>query len=407
VAARTSSFQFKGEAADIADVGKQLRVGAILVGSVRKAGSRVRITAQLVKVADGFQLWSETYDRELDDIFAVQDDIARSVSDALLGKDGSSIAPGGNTEAYNLFLQGKYFAARRNREDLEKAASYYEQALKIDPGFARAWVGLAGAHNDQADWGYVPLAEGYRQARQEVEKALQLDPDLAEAHASLGWIRLSHDWNWSGAHAAYRRALQLKPGSAKAVLGAACLAASLGRFEESIRLSRRAVELDPLSLTTYNNLGVHASKAGRLDEAEAAWRKALELNPEYPNAHALLGQLDLARSNPTAALQEIEREKEPSWRRQGLALVYHALGTKKEADAALRELLEKDKEDSAFQIAQVYAFRGEADEAFKWLERAHAQRDPGLAEMKGDLLLKSLESDPRYSAFLKKMRLPS
>jgi TolB-like protein/Tfp pilus assembly protein PilF len=409
VAARTSSFQFKGKTADVASIGRQLRVGTILEGSVRKAGRHVRITAQLVKVEDGFELWSETYDRELDDIFGVQEDIARSVSSALkLRLLGEAGAPGarGNADAYNLYLQGRYFADRRTREDLEKAVSYYQQALKLDPRYARAWVGLADAHSDQADQGSVPLAEGYRKAHEEVDKALELDPDLAEAHAALGRIRLTYDWDWSGADATYKRALELEPGDARVVREAANLAATLGRFDEALRLDRRAAELDPLSVTAHYRLGLHTSYVGRLDEAEAAFHKALDLNPEYPAAHALLGRVFLARSKAQAALEEIERETEPSWRRYGLALAYHALGRKGEADAALAELLEKDSEGAAFQIAEVYAFRGEKDKAFEWLERAYAQRDGGLSQMKGDPLLRSLESDPRYAAFLKKMRLP-
>jgi TolB-like protein/Flp pilus assembly protein TadD/predicted Ser/Thr protein kinase len=387
VAARTSSFQFKGKTADIASIGKQLNVGAILEGSVRKAGSRVRVTAQLVKVADGFHLWSETYDRELENIFAVQDEIARSVSDALkvrlLARETPSAARGGNAEAYNLYLQGKYFRDRRSRQDLEKAVSYYEQALRLDPGHARAWVGLADAHSSQADRGFVPVDEGYRKAREAVEKALELDASLAEAHATLGWIRSSYGWDWSGAEAAFKRALELEPGNAVVVRQAASLAATLGRLEEAIRLDQRAVELDPLSVRAHSNLGLYAWFAGRLDEAEAAYRKALELNPEYTSANLGLGRVHLSRSQPQAALQEMQRVEDPFWRRYGLALAYHSLGEKKDADAALGELLEKDEETAAFQIAEVYAFRGETDKAFAWLERAYAQRDGGLSEMKG------------------------
>jgi serine/threonine protein kinase/tetratricopeptide (TPR) repeat protein len=411
VTGRTSSFQFKDRNEDPRVIGQKLNVTTLLEGSVRKAGNRVRITAQLVNVADGFHLWSETYDRELTDIFAVQDDIAGSVSNAmkvtLLGKDKPPPAPrAGNVEAYNLYLQGKYFSTRRSKEALEKAIDYYEQALRLDPGYALAWVGLAEAHSLQAETTYVPVHEGYRKSRQEVEKALTLDPNLAAAHAALGGIRRSYDWDWSGADAAFKRALELEPGNATVVRGAAVLAATLGRFEEALDLNRRAVELDPLSVPSRLYLGFTALRAGRLDEAEVALRKALELNPEYPNGHQPLGLVYLMQSKPEAALQEMEREKEPFWHRYGLALVYYALGRKREADAALAELLEKDKQGTAFQIAEVYAFRGDADESFDWLEEAYAQRDPGLARIKGDPLLKSLEADPRYKAFLEKMRLP-
>jgi TolB-like protein/class 3 adenylate cyclase/Flp pilus assembly protein TadD len=412
VAARTSSFQFKGKNEDLRTVGEKLNVGAILEGSVRRQGSRVRITAQLIKVGDGFHLWSETYDREMNDIFAVQDEIARSVAGslkvALLGKKTAiPSAQGTNAEAYNAYLQGEYFLKRHGKENLEKSLGYYEQAINLDPGYAPAWVGLAAARSDQADRGYLPVEEGYRKAREAAERALALDANLAEAHAAMGGIKMSYDWDWAGADASFQRALALEPGNAKFVRNAGQLAKTLGRFDEALAQDRRAVELDPLSVPAHNTLGFAAYYAGRRDEAAAALKKAIELNPEFPNSHALLGQVYLAQAHPQQALAEMEREPEPAVRLQGQALAYYALGRKKESDAALAELIAKYQAEAAVQIAEVYAFRGEADRAFEWLERAYSQRDSGLAEMKGDPLLKSLERDPRYAAFLKKMRLPA
>ena len=412
VAARTSSFQFKGKTEDLRTVGEKLNVGTILEGSVRKEGSRVRITAQLIKVADGFHLWSETYDRELKDVFAVQDEIARSVAGSLKvalleGKTATPSASGTNAEAYSAYLQGRYFYERRSKENLEKSVGYYEQAIKLDPSYALAWVGLAMARISQADGGYLPAKDGYGKAREAAERALALDANLAEAHAAMGWIKMSYDWDWAGADASYQRALALEPGNATVVRRAAELAATLGRFEEAMALDRRAVELDPLSVPTHRSLGLHAYGAGRLEEAAAAFKKALELNPEYPASHNSLGLVYLVQAHPQEALAEMEREPEPTWRLQGLALAYHALGRKKESDAALAEYVAKYHADWAYQIAEMYAFRGEADRAFEWLDRAYAQRDPGLAEMTGDPLLKSLERDPRYATFLKKMRLPA
>jgi len=410
VAARTSSFQFKGKNEDLRTVGEKLNVGAILEGSVRKQGSRVRITAQLIKVGDGFHLWSETYDREMNDIFAVQDEIARSVAGslkvALLGKKTAiPSSQGTNADAYNAYLQGEYFLKRHGKENLEKSLGYYEQTIKLDPGYAPAWVGLAAARSDQADRGYLPVEEGYRKAREAAERALALDANLAEAHAAMGGIKMSYDWDWAGAEASYQRALALEPGNAKFVRNAGMLAKTLGRFDEALAQDRRAVELDPLSVPAHNTLGFAAYYAGRREEAAAALKKALELNPEFPGSHNSLGQVYLAQSHPQEALAEMEREPEPELRLQGQALAYHALGRKKESDVALAELIAKYQAEAAFQIAEVYAFRGEADRALEWLERAYSQRDSGLAEMKGDPLLKSLERDPRYAAFLKKMRL--
>jgi len=414
VVARTSSFQFKGKNEDLRTVGEKLNVSTILEGSVRKEGNRVRIAAQLIKTGDGFHLWSETYDRELKDVFAVQDEIARSVAGslkvALLG-DKTATAPARttttNTEAYKTYLQGKYFLDRTGKENVEKAVAYFEQAIKLDPGYAPAWVGLAQSHSEQGDLGYLPVDEGYRKAREAVERALTLDANLAEAHVALGRIRWSYDWEWAGADASYQRALALEPGNAKALLGAADLAGTLGRFEEAMALHRRAVELDPLNTLGHLFLGSAAYYAGRLEEAVVAIKKTLELNPEFPIAHTALGQVYLAQAHPQEALAEMERESEPPMRLYGQALAYHALGRKKESDAALAELIAKFHAESAYQVAEVYAFRGETDRAFDWLERGYTQHDGGLPFMKGDPLLKSLERDPRYAAFLKKMRLPA
>jgi serine/threonine-protein kinase len=410
VAARTSSFRFKGKNEDVRIVGEKLNVITVLEGSVRKEGKRVRITAQLIKTGDGFHLWSETYDRELQDVFEVQDEIARSVAGSLKVKLlGSIVTPSvqeKNTNAYNAYLQGRYFFERRGKENLEKAIAYFEEAIKLDPDYAEAWAGLALTRFTQADRVYLPLQEGYRKAREAAERALALDPNLAEAHAAMGWIKKNYDWDWSGADASYQRALALEPGNATVVRGAAVLALNLGRFEQALSLDRRAAELDPLSASTQNNIGVDAYYAGRLDEAVLAVKKTLDLNPERPIAHWLLGLIYLAQSRPQEELAEMEREPESAYRLQGLALAYHGLGRKKESDAALAEYIAKYPADGAYQIAQIYALRGESDRAFEWLERAYAQRDSGLVQIKGDPLLKSIEHDPRHAAFLQKMRLP-
>jgi serine/threonine protein kinase/Tfp pilus assembly protein PilF len=411
VTARTSSFQFKGKSEDLRAIGQKLNVASVLEGSVRKEGKRVRITAQLISANDGFLLWSETYERQLDDIFAVQEDIARSVAGALkvtlLGRNVP--APSSqtkNADAYNSYLQGRYFYVRRSKEDLERAISYYMSAIHLDSNYAAAWAGLAEAHHRQADNGYIPVDEGYRKARQEVERALALDENLAEAHAEMGWIKRAHDWDWEGADAAYQRALTLDPGNATALRGAAVLAFTMGRLDEAIESDYRAVRLDPLNIPTHHNLGLHAYYAGRLDEAADALKKALELNPDRPGTRNLLGRVYLAQSQPQQALNEMERETDPVWRLYGLSLTYQAVGRKTDADAALATFIHNHQETMAFQIAEVFAYRGEIDRAFEWLDRAYTLHDSGMADIKGDPLLKSLERDLRYTAFLKKMRLP-
>ncbi len=411
VTARTSSFQFKGKNEDLRIIGKKLNVGAILEGSVRKQGNRVRITAQLIKTADGFHLWSETYDRELNDIFAVQEEIANSVATSLrvklLGEpSAASLAPSINAEAYTAFLQGRYFFERRSKTDLLKALDFYQRSLKLDPSYALAWTGLAWTYGIQAGDGYVPVDEGYRRAQQAAEKALALDEDIAEAHAVMGWIKTSHDWDWAGADAAFKRALALEPGNATVVREAAFLVAALGRFDEATALARQAVEMDPLNASSYVSLGIDCYYAGRPEEAVAALNKALELNPQRPLPHHFLGRIYLGQRRMQDALTEMENEPDPLFRQFGLVLAYHALGRKAASDAALAAFVAQYQAEAAFQVAEMHGFRGEYDQAFAWLERAYLQRDSGLAQIKGDPLLKNVERDPRYATFLIKMRLP-
>ncbi len=408
VTARTSSFQFKGKTGDLHTIGEKLHVATVLEGSVRKQGNRVRITAQLIKVSDGFHLWSETYERDLTDIFAVQEDVARSVAAALkitlAGRMPSARAT--TPEAYSAYLQGRYFHHPFTREGLEKAAVYYQEAIRLDPKYAPAWAGLAQVHSIQAGLVYIPSPEGYRKAREETERALALDPNLAEAHAALGSIKRAYDWDWAGAGVSYERALVLEPGNSWIAQDAAWVVGTLGRWDEALRLAHRAVELDPLRPGTHQTVGNVYWCVGRLDEAVAALHMALQLNPAQPFVHSTLVRVYLAKSLPREALAAAEAEPHPLFRLQGLALAYHGLGRRQQADQALARLIATYQVDGAFQIAEAYAFRGQADRAFAWLDRAYVQRDPGLSDTKGDPLLKSLEPDPRYPAFLKKMRLP-
>ena len=411
VAGRTSAFQFKGKNEDLRVIGQKLNVATVLEGSVRKEGHRVRITAQLIKVDDGFHLWSETYDRELNDIFAVQEEIARAVAGslkvALLGeKTVTPSSRGTNAEAYNAYLQGRYFLERRSQENMDRALGYFEQAIKLDPAYAPAWVAMAMTHNRQAYFGYVPYAEGFRRGRAAAEQALALDRSLAGAYAELGLVQMAHDWDWGGADASFKRALTLEPGNVTVVLLAADLALALGRLDEALALNRRSVELDPLNAEAQFFGGVFALYAGRLDEAAASFKKALELNPAYPSTRVFLGRVYLAQSHPEEALAEMDREPEVYWRLYGQALAYHAMGRKREADAALAEMTVKHEALAPFQIACVYAFRGEADRAFEWLERSYTRGDTGLIWLKTDPHLKGLERDARWPPFMKKMRLP-
>jgi tetratricopeptide (TPR) repeat protein len=252
----------------------------------------------------------------------------------------------------------------------------------------------------------VPVAEGYRRAREAAEKALALDPQLADAHLAMGWIQSTYDWDWAAADASFRKALDLEPGSAEALRYAGRQALTLGRWSEAIDLINKAIERDPLRPNTYNTLGFALQAVNRDTEAEAAFRKALELDPDGAYRHYTIGRALLLQGKTDAALQEMQQETEEVWRLSGLPLVFHALGRRSESDAALAALKGKYGDVAAYQIAQVHAFRGEADLAFEWLERAYDQRDGGLADIKSDRLMQRLVGDPRYKAFLRKLKLP-
>jgi TolB-like protein len=421
VAARTSSFTFKGKEVTIGEIGRALNVSTVLEGSVRKAGSRVRIAVQLVKVVDGFHLWSETYDRTLEDIFAVQDDIARSVVKelraTLLGEGPDSKASEeaeaevanaarGRTkdpEAHRLALQGRHMIERLTRVDVMRGIEYLHSALQKDSNHALAWVDLSRAHLTAAGYGWEPSNEGVAAARKAAERALAIEPDLSEGHVMLGRVRLYFDWDWEGARESYRRAMELAPGNAVGRHGAGILAQNEGRTEEALALYRRAVDQDPLSAAAYHRLGGAYLAAGRLAEAEASLRKSIELAPQRVVAHSFLALVFLAQGRLGEAREEAERESEGVYRLLALTAIYRAEGRPGDSDLALRALVENGSADGAFQIAEAYAMRDELDMAFEWLERARAQRDPGLAEIKGSHLLRSLHADSRWNAFLKKM----
>jgi TolB-like protein/Tfp pilus assembly protein PilF len=408
VTSRTSSFSFKGNNVDIKTIAARLNVKHILEGSVRKSGNSLRITAQLIDVETDAHLWSDTYEGTLENIFAVQDTISHSVAEALkivlLEKETATHRRETHPQAYNAFLLGKHFASQR--KDWEKAVRYFQQALAIDSNYAPAWAELSSVHSAQANDGILPLSVGYEQARREAEKALALDPNLANAQLQMGWIKRRYDWDWSGADAYYQRALELDGGNARVLSAAAGLTRTLGRVDESVRLMRRAVELNPVSAGWHFNLGLYAADAGLIDESQAAFEKCLELSPHFPNGPSALGLVHLLKGNADSALATIITESEPDWKLHALALTYHALGKKKESDNVLAELIKEFQDEDAYQIAEIYAYRGEPDKAFEWLERAYNQRDGGLASIKVNLWLRTIQKDPRYALFLKKLRLP-
>ena len=387
VIGRTSSFQFKGKNEDLRVIARKLGVDHLLEGSVRKEGSRIRITAQLIRASDGSHLWSETYDRTLDDVFKVQDEIANAAAQAMRVTLFAGQLPERNAsaagEAHNLYLEGRYFFKRRTKDDYEKAIVSFKRALEADSGFAPAWAGLAWVYALQAGLGLIPAESGSKQARDAAQRALGLDSKLVEAHTAMVYILTGYDWDWAAADAEVQQLLALDSGNADALYSAGLLARTLGRFDEAISLYQQAIARDPLNARLHNNLGLALYHSGSLAEAEEQLRKLLELSPGIAAGQAHLSKVLIARGQPEAALRAIEKESSEAWRMIGLPLAYHALGRVAESDAALRALSQKFAGEWAYQIAEVHAFRGEIDEAFAWLDRAYAQRDGGFSEMKG------------------------
>jgi TolB-like protein/DNA-binding winged helix-turn-helix (wHTH) protein/predicted Zn-dependent protease len=414
VVGRSSAFQFEGKNEDLRSVGRKLGVANILEGSVRKEGSRVRITVALTKVDDGFQLWTETYDREINHIFAAQDEIARAVTGALqiklLSPSSPELSPGSrsiNPEAYQAYLQGQYFIARgQDERDLDRALSYADQAIKLDANYASAWAQRSQVLETMARIGRSENAEGYRHARESAEKAIALDPTLATGYLAMAMVQMNHDWDWEGADTSLKRAGLLEPGSAEVLRSRAYLARELGRVDEAIQLYQQAIGLDPLKANFYLALGYELYVGARYGETQAMLQRAQDLNPQLSSLHLTRGQILLSEGRQREALAEMANDIGEWQKLSGESLAFYALGRREESDGTLQKLIATHQNDCAYQIAEVYAYRGEADKAFEWLDRAYRQRDPGTPELKSDPLMKSLRQDRRYSELLKKMSLP-
>lgn len=411
VTARTSAFAFKNENVDIRIIGEKLGVRTILEGSVQKVGDRLRITARLVDTGSGSYLWSENYDRNVTDIFAVQDDIGNSVMAALTATFGDDMIAvptyedTRNAVAYNAYLQGRYFFERRSEINFHRAINYFEQALAVEPGFAAAHAALARTHIRMASVGYVPAEEGYESGRISTEAALALDPDLAEAYIALGERKTLHEWDWGAADAAYQRAQSINPYNTAAVIGAARIAGAFGRFEDSIRFLEDVLASDPLAFEAHHLLGHFYFYTGRNSEAADALRKAIELYPGITGTRLVLGEVYLADSQLEAALEVMREETGAPWRRAGLAYAYSALGYVEQARAAMEELIEHDRNISAYQIATAYAYGGDLGNAIDWLQLAFEQRDSAMLELYGAPGLAQLHDDPRFRDILRKLKV--
>ena len=411
---RSSSFLFKGKSDDSRTIGEKLGVANLLEGSVRKQGDRVRIVAELINAADGRTLWSETYDRELKDVFAVQSEIAVAVTEQLkiklLGVPAKSDAAPSNDNlaAYNALQQGTFYFRLSTEEGTRKATEFYGEAIRLDPRYALAYAQLSAAWRQlAATWlsGGAEANEGYTKARNAAQTALSLAPDLAAAHEALGFVLVTPDFDFAAAEAEFRKAEKLAPADAGPKFALSFLFAVQGRLAEAENIMRQTLALDPLGVTRYLNFARILIAGGRYDEAEDALRKAIELQPAAARLHAYLTILDVLRGNAAAALQDAQLEPKGFWQDYALALAQQAQNDHATADAAMQAFIDKHALSGPFQIAALYGLRKEPDKMFEWLERAYTGHDPGLTQLLATPFILNYRNDPRFAAFCQKLKL--
>ena len=411
VAGRTSSFAFKGRSEDLRLIGDSLGVETILEGSVRKSGDRVRITAQLVKTGDGFHLWSETYDRTLDDIFAVQDDIANSVvrelKVTLLGEDSQVAGQDrgiNNADAYNAYLRGLFFLNQSGPDNLAKAAKYMGQAVELAPESALAWAGLSRAKADYAGQTSDDPAEDLALAREAAKRALMLDDSLPEAYLAIANYELSFDWNWDSAEKNLERALELRPGDLTAQLEQSNLLVTRGRLDEARQVLQQIIREDPLNYRVQRSLLSVLYFQREYDEAIQLGERLIEQDSAMPFARGWLAWVYLDQGNYQRALELAAAEPVMFSRLVNLAVVHNALGNHEEALAAQQTLLEEYGDLASFQQAVIFASWGDHDKCVEYLERGFEVRDPGMGLVKTPLF-HVLNDHPGYRAVLAKMNL--
>ena len=412
VIGRSSSFLFKGQSSNSASIGQKLGVAHLIEGSVRRQGDRVRIVAELINASNGRSLWSDTYDRELKDVFAVQSEIAQAVADQmkvkLLGeKPRSDAAPSNqNLAAYNAVLQSNFYFQQQTAAGLRQAISYAEEATRLDPNYALAWARLSAAWRQYAATFATGDAENdkaYSEARMAADKAISLAPNSVEALTAAGWVRMNPELNFPAAEKQFRRALDLAPGhaTAKVALGY-CLMAQ-GRVSEAERVCREASSADPLLVSVWYNLGRLSLGAGRYQEAEGIFRKALDIQPQAARINTYLATLELLRNNPKAAMQYAQAEPDDFWHDYAVTLVLQTGNDHPKADSALRSFTEKYANNGAYQVAVMHALRQEPDQMFQWLDKAYATHDSGLTQLSITGFILTYRDDPRFIALCQKL----
>jgi TolB-like protein len=418
VAARTSAFSFKGKQIDLRAVGESLNVTTILEGSVRKSGNRLRITAQLINVADGYHIWSERYDRELQDIFEVQDEISKTIANRLkvtlraekqepLVKAGTT-----NLEAYQLYLKGRFHMNKRTPDGYVEAVEYFQQAVDKDPVYAMAYTGLAEAYTQMAFMNVFPPKEMMPKAKAAAVKALELDNSLADPHVALGYASFGYDWDWVAAEKHFERAYALSPRGLIYHIYVPLYLGSLGRFEEALALANRAVELDPASPSASHLLAVQYFMARKFDQAIQECRRTLDMAPDLFLLYAVLAQAYAGKGMYREAMAELD--KAPAMCRNipsvaGIrGYVYGLLGERSEALQIIEQFkaISKQRYMPGFYIALVYAGLGDNDQAFAWLEKSVEERFVRLAYLAREPLWDPIRSDPRFAGIVRRVGIP-
>ncbi|MGP8165732.1 MAG: TIR domain-containing protein [Steroidobacteraceae bacterium] len=410
VIARTSSFQFKGRNEDVRTIGQRLGVAHLLEGSVRKSGKTLRITVQLIRVSDGFHVWSETYQRSLDDIFKVQDEIATSITRTLqstLTANASLARETTNVDAYNLLLKGNFLRQRATTGDQYRALSLYQEAIRLDPNYARAWVKVGSIYHGLGYSGQMTVTDAEPKARSAVERALLINPKLAYAHEVLGNIYRDFDWDWKAAKSAFEKAIELDSSmtSARANLGYLTWIQT-GNIDDEIEVLRQDLARDPLATDSFWTLGVSYWAARRFQESIDTFGRLLELNPNYEGGQSLYGQSLLFTGQYDKALAAVEKESDEQSKLGVLPCVYWKLGRRAESDAVLETLKKKYGEKTgAYTAAQMHACRGENKAALEWLELAYRHRESGMGNIKFDPYFIDLHNETGFHALLVKLKL--
>ncbi len=403
VASRTSSFNLDREDLDARDIGQQLSVAKILEGVVRRSGDQLHVSVEIIDAQTGYQIWASSYDRQFDDVFAIQNEITKAVAEALemeLQDTSQAFVQEIDPDAFSLYLQGKYQYRQSTALGLQRAIGLLEKSLQLEPGYVDALDNLALVHIRQADLGLAPAEQAYEQARRALMAARQHDPDNAEALAHLAWIAMVHDWDFREASNHLMLATRISPTNLTVLGHSAKLAMIFGRLDETIAYREEIATRNPNSRTSHHNLGNAYYFASLYSQAEAMYVRALALRPDYLGGYFHLGLVSLVRGDVDKARTSFQREPDAGWRLQGKSLAAYASGDQATSAEALRALKDAHSATMAYQIAQTHAFRNEPDMAFNWLERAYAQHDSGLPELYVDPLLSNLRSDARWNVML-------